>query len=298
MWSAIILAGGKGNRFQNAPQEDKLLVKVGGEIVIRRVAKVLADLADDLILAVDERSRGERYEKILKDIGSFRVVIDIDPAFNAPLIGFISGIMESRGRYSLVVPGDAAYIGKEELKSIMQRVESGGFDCCVPCYNGYVQTLFQALLTEKAREIAKLLLQYNWKKPDGFIRGSSRTICLSFSPYTSGFSPFKTINTLEDILDSKKARISLENEVLLEFLDCINLLVKPINSNDALLRLYEVLIRNGNFFWAGVITSTLKGFGKISAKAFLRERDFLRDKGLISLALHAERDAYRLLDRG
>ncbi len=295
MWTAIILAGGKGNRFQKTFQRDKLLVKVNGEAILRRIARVVADLADDLILAVNERNRGERYVKILEDVANFRIAIDVKPEISTPLIGFVSGILASKGEYLLVVPGDAAYVGQDELRLMMQMVESEGYECCVPLYEGYVQTLFQALFAEKAKRIAKLLLKYNWRKPDGFIRGSSKTICLNFYPFSSGFSPFKTINAPEDILESEKARVLLKEKIALRFASCIDLLEAQLNSEESVLQLYEKLIRENNFFWAGVVSSAWKTLKEISAKAFFMERDFLEENGLKSLALHAEKDARRVL---
>ncbi len=298
MRTAIILAGGKGNRFQKTLQKDKLLVEVEGEAVLRKIAKVVSNIADELILAVDKENRGKKYAKLLEDIAEFRIVADMVPELNTPLNGFISGILASKGSYLLVVPGDAAYIGQDELKLLLQKVEAEGFECCVPFYERYVQTLFQALLAEKAKRIARLLFRYNWRKPDGFIRGSSKTAYLSFYPSSNGLSPFKTINAPDDILSSKKASLLLREEVHMQLTDCINLVETSIKSEKESLWVYKELMEKNSFFWAGMVTSPWEGLKNISAKAFLMERDFLRRKGLTSLAIHAEKDAERVMAKG
>jgi len=298
MRTAIILAGGKGNRFQKALQKDKLLVEVEGEAVIRKIARVVADLAEELILAVNEESRGRRYSELLSDIAEFRVVTDIKPGLNTPLMGFVSGILASKGDYLLVVPGDAAYIRKDELRLLMRKVELEGFECSVPLYEGYVQTLFQALLAEKGRRIAKLLLKYDWRKPDGFIRGSSKIAYLSLGPSSPGFSPFKTINSPEDLTRSEVAGLLLKEEIHLRLVDSIELAETHFCSEKEVRQAYKKLVRAENFFWAGLVSSTWKGLKELSARAFLMEKEFLEKRGLNSLALHAEKDAKRILSVG
>jgi len=298
MRTAIILAGGKGNRFQKALQKDKLLVEVEGEAVLRKIARVVADLAEELILAVNEESRGRRYGELLSDIAKFKVITDIKPGLNTPLMGFVSGILASKGDYLLVVPGDAAYIRQDELRLLVQKVELEGFECSVPLYEGYIQTLFQALLAEKAKRIAKLLLRYNWRKPDGFIRGSSKIACLSLYPSSSGISPFKTINSPEDVTRSRIASLLLREEIHLHLFDNIRLAEAHFSSEKEALQAYEKLIRTKNFFWAGLVCSTWERLKEFSARAFLMERDFLEKRGLNSLAFHAEKDAKRILGIG
>jgi len=298
MRTAIILAGGRGNRFRKALNSDKLLARIGGEVVLRRTASVVADMAEDLILAVDEWERGRRYLKLLEDIADFRIVTDIEPSFSSPLMGFVSGIMASRGKYLIVIPGDAAYVKREELSPLIHEVESGNSECSVPVYEGYVQTLFQALLADKAKRIARLLLEYNWRKPDGFIRGSSNVSYLKFSPVSEGFSPFRTINSPEDIMDySRRAQVILEGVIRLSLSDSLHLIEAPVRSKEEALSLYERLMEEGSFFWAGVVSSVWKGLEEISARAFMEEKRFMEEIGLKSLALHAEKDANRVMSR-
>ena len=112
--SAIILAGGSSGRFE----EDKGMIELEHEPLIRYVYKAVRGLVDEVIIVTDSQERADRYAEVLPDTVKF--VLDSRES-KGPLIGAITGFEAAQGKYSLLLPYDAPFVSQEVISLL--------FDC-------------------------------------------------------------------------------------------------------------------------------------------------------------------------
>ncbi len=101
-----ILAGGAGRRMG----ADKALVEVDGEPMIRRVARVVAPIAGEVVVA----GRAGTLEGL-------RGVPDPPSAGGGPLAGLVAALGEAAGRFVLLVAVDQPFLRRETCRQLLAR---------------------------------------------------------------------------------------------------------------------------------------------------------------------------------
>jgi molybdopterin-guanine dinucleotide biosynthesis protein A len=114
--SAIILAGGSSSSFK----EDKGLIELDNEPLIRYVYKAVRGLVDEVVIVTDSKERADQYAQVLPDTVKF--VLDAGNV-KGPLIGALTGFENAQGKYSILLPFDAPLVSKEVIVLL--------FDCGV-----------------------------------------------------------------------------------------------------------------------------------------------------------------------
>lgn len=104
----LILAGGLSSRFGS----DKLLYRVEGKEIIKRVVEAARLLAEDVVLSVRNEETGEKLSKLTG--ASFEVEEDF------PCSGPVRGLLTSfRGGDTLLLPADLPWIDSSALASFI-----------------------------------------------------------------------------------------------------------------------------------------------------------------------------------
>lgn len=118
--TGVILAGGQATRYGGLP---KGLERVAGERVIDRVAGVLAQTTDELLLIANSPSAHEWLPGV-------RVERDVRPGLGS-LGGILSGVVHA-GRPALVVAWDMPFVPAELLAALRELGEREHADAAVP----------------------------------------------------------------------------------------------------------------------------------------------------------------------
>ena len=124
MITTVVLAGGCSRRFNLG---DKLTYKLEGRTLIEHVVEIASKVSDQVIVAVDNTERAERYGKILQ---CYNVTFAVDDSSKArtPMRGIIAGVKASQGDRVIILPGDATYIKQETLsRELVEGVPQGVF---------------------------------------------------------------------------------------------------------------------------------------------------------------------------
>ncbi len=112
---AVILAGGLSKRFGS----NKLLYKVEGEEIIRRVAKAAIELADEIVLSVRNDSMGE----LLSKLTGLPYIVDKELPCSGPAKGILSAVKEGN---TLIIPADLPWVNGEALSSFVKSCTEFG----------------------------------------------------------------------------------------------------------------------------------------------------------------------------
>ena len=141
--SAAIMAGGKSTRMG----QDKAWIELDGEPLIARVAAVLAQVADEVIVVAND----PKYESL-----GLRVVRDRWPT-GGPLGGIATGVGAATHNTVLVAACDLPFTSTEMWRLLLGH--SGEADVVIPRVGGEYETLHalyaKACLPQMARSIAE-----------------------------------------------------------------------------------------------------------------------------------------------
>lgn len=124
--TGIILAGGKNSRMG----AEKALLKVGPSLIIERIAGVLRQLAQEIIIVTQEPEKYMQYGD--------RAVRDIIPGCG-PLGGIYTGLLYAGYPRALVLACDTPFVSVHVGRLLIARAP--GYQAVVPCYGGYLQPL-------------------------------------------------------------------------------------------------------------------------------------------------------------
>ncbi|HEY8807284.1 MAG TPA: molybdenum cofactor guanylyltransferase [Candidatus Limnocylindria bacterium] len=141
--SAAIMAGGKSTRMG----QDKAWIELDGEPLVARVAGVLAQVADEVIVVAND----PRYESL-----GLRVVRDRWPAGGA-LGGIATGVGAATHDTVLVAACDMPFLSAEVWRILLGHI--GEADVVIPKIGGEYETLHalysKACVPHMARSIAE-----------------------------------------------------------------------------------------------------------------------------------------------
>lgn len=246
--AAIILAGGKGQRFQTAEGkwQDKALAMLDGKPLIVHAIKNAQSIVDEVIVVVnDNEGRRSVYCDVIErqQIKGVRIVTDLKiSSLSGPLIAILTGLKSTSADYCLTVPCDVPLLSKKVADYMFNEID--GSYVAVPMWpNGRLETLLMVLDRVKALEIADVLAQLGRSHPDDIIRGLLHSLFVSPLGQIKVLDPelksFVNINSQEDLerLQPRQAQGTLVGNIRL------NLGTLPI---EALMLLLEASSRRNN----------------------------------------------------
>lgn len=150
--TAIILAGGVSERFG----ADKGLVKLANKPLVLHVIERVRDLVDEVIISVKSNAQLSLYRPIISNCD--KIVVDIEGFPVCPLTGALTGLMNSKGEYSILLPCDTPFISRSVVDLLFEIAV--GVDAVVPRWpNGYIEPLQAVYKTSSALKSAKESLE-------------------------------------------------------------------------------------------------------------------------------------------
>lgn len=206
--AAIILAGGKGKRFQTAQGtwQDKALAELNGKPLLVHALENVQDTVDEIIVVVNENeSRISKYHSILEKfhVSKTRIVTDLKcKNLSGPLVAILTGLKSANADYCITVPCDMPLLSPKVAKYLFSEIN--GAHVAVPMWpNGKLETLLMILERKSSLEIADVLCKLGRSHPDDIIRGSTKTLFVSPLDQIKVLDPelcsFVNINSQEDL---------------------------------------------------------------------------------------------------
>ncbi|MCP3951547.1 MAG: molybdenum cofactor guanylyltransferase [Desulfobacterales bacterium] len=117
--TGVILAGGENSRFSG---EQKTLMKIGGIRILDRIFDVMTAVFDDIILVTNTPERYLEWDAT--------IVTDLLPV-RSSLTGIHTGLFYTRTDYAFVTAGDAPFLKKEMVATVVDGI-SPGIDIVIP----------------------------------------------------------------------------------------------------------------------------------------------------------------------
>jgi len=159
--AGVIIAGGRSRRMGR----DKLLLPVGGVPLIERVVGALADIVDELILALRPGQSQPHFQTALP----LRTVRDPAPDLG-PLGGLIAALSSGDAAHYLAVAGDMPLLQPPLLAHLLTEARCHDVQAVVPLNGGEPEPLcavyrqdclaaMSALAEEGGRSLRDLLAQ-------------------------------------------------------------------------------------------------------------------------------------------
>ena len=287
MLSIIVLAGGKAKRFQRKmePWVDKLLYKVEGESIIRRVLKAALDISDDVIISTDSKQRGITYANEVKDIGDVKISVDItELGCDGPLLGIASSMDHVKGDYVGVIAGDLPFITSDVIRNLINYADMA--DVITPYWgNGSVESLIFIAKRSRLELYSKFLCIHGFWRSSGIQRISLKTLYVPANVLTDDAKVFLDVNYRDDLNREIIVPKIAEKELLITF--------------DSDLEMgHDEAFSTGHFFLAAIKLFRERSLDlKLrSIKAFEQEARFYMRQGLRIFASQAMFDASKVLN--
>ncbi|MEM0049959.1 MAG: molybdenum cofactor guanylyltransferase [Candidatus Bathyarchaeia archaeon] len=306
MRSAIILAGGQSRRFQDGSGQwvDKALAVLSGKPLLVHVIERVKPVVDEIIICVNEASRGEHYLKILKDYSITDVKTCVDMRFSrvqGPFVAIATGLKKAISEYCMVLPCDTPFIKPSVIDYLLRLVEDA--DICVPTHpNGKIESLMFSCNREKAARNAETLCLLGRSKPIDIIRASSKIKFVStiseLKKLDPDFRSFININFRSDIINlptrapeegpiirSIDLRLTQPSTRDLEFLGKIAKKYEDedyLDIADPLLEIISAIEEKGIYFWAGVLWETegniFRRLASLDSKLDIKKEYYVKSK--------------------
>ncbi|MEM2273210.1 MAG: molybdenum cofactor guanylyltransferase [Candidatus Bathyarchaeia archaeon] len=280
MRGAVILAGGQSKRFQDSSGQwiDKALAVLFGKPLLVHVVESVRPVVDEIIICVNEDSRGSRYLKILEKYSITDIKTCVDMRFShvqGPSAAIATGLKKSGANYCIILPCDTPFIKPSVVDYLLKLVED--LDVCVPIHpNGNIEALMFSCNREKASRIAELLCLLGRNKPVDLIRASSKIKFVStiseLKRLDPDFQSFININFRSDITNLP-TRVPKEGPVIksidlnitqpsIQELKFLEKIAKKYNDGEywgattSLPTMLSTFERKNIYFWAGVFWET------------------------------------------
>jgi molybdopterin-guanine dinucleotide biosynthesis protein A len=137
--TGIVLGGGRSQRL--GINQSKLLIHIGGKLVLARVADTLKTICSELVLVV----RPDQDDDV-PDLGialNMHVVSDTKP-YKGPLAGIHAGLAASTTPLSFVIAGDHPFVSRNLVTAMAAVATADGIDspsAVIPRSEGVLQPL-------------------------------------------------------------------------------------------------------------------------------------------------------------
>ena len=293
--STIILAGGKGARFQKTGHAwiDKLLAEIEGKSLIKWVYECVKPLSSEIIISTNTYQRGIRYKEILGD-EDIKIVEDKVMPCKGPLLGIASsaGLVESEK--VLVIPADMPFIKTESVEKLVNGLND--YDVTVPLwYDGMTENLFFVAKRNYLQKVSRFLCSKSYWSPSGIIRGAPVTYYMDASKIVESPKELININYFADLEDIKPRKELMEGKDVLLRNDFISL-EEGMDDVELAMRLNKT----NNVFLTAVVFSYLgmnkdRVYALRGVKAFDMEARRYYDNEIYGLMALAYLDAGKIL---
>ena len=213
--AAIILAGGKGERFQTTPQvwQDKALASLLGKPLLIHAIQNVSEVVDEIAVCVNDQNRQTKYAEVLKTHGLTNVRLLVDEKIDSlggPLVAIFTGLKFLNAEYCFTLPGDMPMVQPKIVDYMFEKAKDTFV--VVPMWpNGRLETLTMVLERQNSLEIAQTLCEMGRPRSDDIIRGTSNVTFLSTTGEISRLDPelksFVNINSPEDLTKLQPRRV-------------------------------------------------------------------------------------------
>ena len=195
--TVLILAGGKGQRFQS---RDKCFIMLDGKPLIQRAVDNLSSVADETIVAARDEQQGARISTTIPD----RIVLVFDSLKGfGPLAGILSGLDRASSSYSLIVGCDMPFVNKAVVGFLFAVAERGNYDAVVPRWeNGMVEPLHAVYKSEAMLAAVRDAIERGDKKMFNVLSQLKNVKFISVNEIreiTPELRTFRNINTPEEL---------------------------------------------------------------------------------------------------
>jgi molybdopterin-guanine dinucleotide biosynthesis protein A len=204
--AAIILSGGKSERFQSAQEtwQDKALVELLGKPLLVHAVENVREVVEEVVICVNNEKRKTQYSEVLKkhNIKNARLLIDEQSnQLGGPLVGILTGLMAAKADYCFTLPSDMPLLQPKVIDHMFNSIKDARV--VVPMWpNGRLETLTMVLKKPDVLEIAKTLCQLRRPRSDDIIRGALNVLLVSIAREIMAFDPklesFININSPAD----------------------------------------------------------------------------------------------------
>ena len=205
--AAIILSGGRAERFQNAHKtwQDKALVTLRGKPLLVHAVENVNKVVEEIIVCVNSKKRKAQYSEILTSYNAKNVKLLIDEPcshLGGPIVGILTGLIAAEADYCFTLPSDMPLLQPKVIDHMFNSAEDTRV--VVPMWpNGRLETLTMVLKRPEAVEIAKTLCMLGRPRSDDIIRGASNVLLISTVDEIQAFDPelksFININSQADL---------------------------------------------------------------------------------------------------
>src|SRR5665647_1117968 len=181
--AAIILAGGKAQRFQSNQEiwQDKALAKLVGKPLLIHVVENVREVVDEVVIVVNEESRKLHYEDVLSrcNINNVKIVTDVKiHQLSGPIIAILTGLKSTNADYCLTIPADMPLLSSKVAEYMFNEIKDS--NSAVPMWpNGRLETLIMVLKRTSTLPVTNVLTQLGRARPDDITRGSLRVLFIS-----------------------------------------------------------------------------------------------------------------------
>ena len=213
--AAIILAGGKGRRFQNQPEiwQDKTLAKLFDKPLLVHAIESVRKSVNEIVICVNDEMRKEMYNQILESYRISDIKLAIDKKCNGlggPLVAILTGLKVVIGDYCFTLPGDMPLVKPQVIEYMFDLAREARV--VVPMWpNGRIETLVMVLEKKSAFEIAETLCLVGRPRSDDLIRGALNVMFVSIVGELTKLDPklesFVNINFPEDLTRLQPRRV-------------------------------------------------------------------------------------------
>ncbi|PVX24706.1 MAG: hypothetical protein CW716_09530 [Candidatus Bathyarchaeum sp.] len=223
--AAIILSGGRSERFQNAQEtwQDKALVELHGKPLLVHSVENVGQVVDETILCVNDEKRKSKYSQVLKKYGIKNVGLVIDERhgqLGGPIVGILTGLIASKADYCFILPSDMPLLQPNVINYMFNSLNDARV--AVPMWpNGRLETLTMVLKKADVMQIATTLCQLKRPRSDDIIRGALNILLLSIAkelaPLDPALKSFININSPTDLsrLQPRQAQGSITESIRL-----------------------------------------------------------------------------------
>ncbi|MCW4016393.1 MAG: NTP transferase domain-containing protein [Candidatus Bathyarchaeota archaeon] len=277
--AAIILSGGRAERFQNAQEiwQDKALVVLHGKPLLVHAVENVNDVVDEVVVCVNNEKRKAHYLEVLKKHNIKNAKLLVDEKRNnmgGPIVGILTGLFAVKADYCFTLPSDMPFFQPNVIDYMFESLKDSRV--LVPMWpNGRLETLTMVTKKPDVLEIAKTLYTLKRPRSDDIMRGALNVVLMSIADELMVLDPklksFININSQADFvkLQPRQGQGPFVESVRLTFgdLPLPELLrlqkASELLSDDNLLEASKVLFScstqletEGSYFWAAVSRET------------------------------------------
>jgi len=205
--AAIILSGGRAERFQNTHEtwQDKALVTLLGKPLIIHAVENVSEVVEEIIICVNNEKRKAQYAEILTNYSVKNVRLLTDEPCNqlgGPIVGILTGLTATKADYCFTLPSDMPFLQPKIIDHMFNSTKDTRV--VVPMWpNGRLETLTMVLKKPEVVEIAKTLCMLGRPRSDDIIRGALNVLLISTVGEIRAFDPelksFININSQADL---------------------------------------------------------------------------------------------------